>query len=55
MTAGGEWVGSKGESERGGSGQNKKKKKQDAQTNASLGNRCNQLSQSANDQFHGEK
>lgn len=33
----------------------KKKQKQDAQTNASLGNRCNQLSQSANDQFHGEK
>lgn len=33
----------------------KKKQKQDAQTNASLGNGCNQLSQSANDQFHGEK
>lgn len=27
----------------------KERKKEDAQTNASLGNRCNQLSQSAND------
>lgn len=26
-----------------------REKKEDAQTNASLGNRCNQLSQSAND------
>lgn len=29
--------------------------KEDAQTNASVGNRCNHLSQSANDEFHREK
>lgn len=41
------WVGSEGGSEREDWGW--EGKKEDAQTNASLGNRCNQLSQSAND------